>query len=335
MIEIEGSYGEGGGQIVRTAVALSAVTGKAVEINNIRKNRPKPGLKAQHLVSLKTAAWLCKAQVSGLMLGSTELSFSPVEIEGGDLEVDIGTAGSITLLLQGLMPALPFAKKEVQLRIRGGTDVAWAPSIDYLQQVTLKALRKMGYGCELELQKRGYYPKGGGVVTATFKPCKLKSFHFLREEKREEGKIFGISHSSNLPSHVAERQAEAAKASLFKAGFSSKIKSESSNFFSTGSGISLWTGFFGGTALGKPGLLAEKVGCKAAKEILPELKSKASVDVYLADQLIPYMALAGESSYTVRKLSQHTKTNIWVTEQFLDVKFRIKKTEKGFEVSVD
>lgn len=336
MIEIDGSYGEGGGQVVRTAVALSAVTGKAVKLKNIRKNRPNPGLKAQHLRFLETAARICNARVSGLALGSTELSFFPVEIEGKDYRIDIGTAGSISLLLQGLMPALPFAKEEVKLRVRGGTDVAWSPSIDYLQHVTLKALRKMGYVCKLELHERGYYPKGGGEVKASFKPCKLRGFHFQKEdENKKEETVQGLSHSSKLPTYVAERQAEAAKTRLLEAGFASKIKSESSNYFSTGSGISLWTGFFGGSSLGKPGLPAEKVGRKAAEEILPEITSDASVDIHLADQLIPYMALAGDSSYTVRELSLHTKTNMWVTEQFLDVEFRVKKTESGFEVSVE
>lgn len=332
MIEIDGSFGEGGGQVVRTAVALSAVTGKAVKLKNVRKNRPKPGLKAQHLRSLETAAKICNARISGLALGSTELCFFPVEIEGNDCRIDIGTAGSIPLLLQGLMPALPFAKEELTLKVRGGTDVAWSPSIDYLQHVTLKALRKMGYVSELDLHERGYYPKGGGKVKASFKPCKLRGFHF---QKEEEETVQGFSHSSNLPPHVVERQAEAAKVRLLEAGFASEIKIESSKYFSTGSGISLWTGFYGGNCLGKPGLPAEKVGRKAAEEILLELKSDASVDIHLADQLIPYMALAGDSSYTVRELSLHTKTNIWVTEQFLDVEFRVNKTEKGFEVSVE
>lgn len=332
MIEIDGSYGEGGGQVVRTAVALSAVTGKAMKIKNIRKNRPNPGLKTQHLKALETAVRICRAQVSGLSLGSTEFSFSPVEIKGDNYRIDIGTAGSITLLLQCLMPALPFANEELKLRVRGGTDVAWAPTIDYLQHVTLKALKRMGYAGCIKLCERGYYPKGGGEVEVTFKPCKLQGFHF---QKEEEKMILGISHSSNLPAHVTERQTEAAKTRLLEAGFASEIEIESSNYFSTGSGISLWTGFFGGSALGKPGYPAEKVGKKAAEEIIPELRSGASVDIHLADQLIPYMALAGDSSYAVRELSLHTKTNIWVTEQFLDVKFRIKKLNKGFEVSVD
>ncbi len=330
MLEIDGSYGEGGGQLVRTAVALSAVTGKGIRVTNIRKNRPNPGLKQQHLKALETAAKICQAQISGLFPGSTELSFVPVEIKGGKYDIDIGTAGSITLFLQCIMPALPFAKEEVELTIKGGTDVAWSPTMDYLQHVTFSALKQLGYSGSVTLKKHGYYPKGGGKVSAYFKPCRLRGFHFLKEEE----KIKGISHASNLPAHVPLRQAEAASTRLMEAGYSSQIETQSFEAFSTGSGITVWTGYMGGSALGKRGLPAEKVGKDAADEIILELRAGASVDTYLADQLIPYMALAGNSSYTVRELSLHTKTNIWVTEQFLDVNFKIEKKEGLFEVCV-
>ena len=188
MLEIDGSYGEGGGQLVRTAVALSAVTGKDIKIVNIRKNRQNPGLKQQHLKALETAARICEARVSGLFPGSTELSFAPVEVKGGKYDIDIGTAGSITLLLQCLMPALPFAKENVEITVRGGTDVAWAPTMDYLQQVTFRALERLGYAGKVTLKEHGYYPKGGGKVSAFFEPCKLRGFHFSKEEeKKSEG----------------------------------------------------------------------------------------------------------------------------------------------------
>jgi len=332
MIEIDGSYGEGGGQVVRTAVALSAVTGKEVKVTNIRKNRPNPGLKQQHLKALETAARICEARVSGLFPGSSELFFAPVEIKGGKYEIDIGTAGSITLLLQSLMPALPFAKEKVELTVRGGTDVAWSPTIDYLQHVTLRALERLGYAGSVTLKKRGYYPRGGGEVSAVFEPCKLRGFHFRKEG---EDRITGISHASNLPAHVPARQAEAAESLLLEAGYGSRINVQSLELLSTGSGITLWSGYCGGSALGERGLPAEKVGRRAAEEIVSELSSKASVDLHLADQLIPYMALAGNSSYTARELTLHAATNIWVTEQFLDVKFRIEEKEGLFEVSVD
>jgi RNA 3'-terminal phosphate cyclase (ATP) len=331
MIDIDGSYGEGGGQLVRTAVALSAVTGNGIKVTKIRKNRQNPGLKQQHIKALETAASICEARVSGLFPGSTEISFIPVEIVGGKYNVDIGTAGSITLLLQCLMPALPFAKEKVELTTRGGTDVAWAPTIDYLQQVTLRALGCMGYTGKATLNERGYYPKGGGEVSAFFEPCRLQGFHFIKEEED----VLGISHASNLPFHVPLRQAEASRIRLLEAGYSSRIETKSFEAFSTGSGITLWTGYLGGSALGNRGLPAEKVGKYAAEEIISEMRARASVDVHLADQLVPYMALAGNSSYTVREISLHTATNIWITEQFLDVKFEIEEKEGLFKVSVD
>jgi len=330
MLEIDGSYGEGGGQLVRTAVALSAVTGTEIRITNIRKNRPNPGLKQQHLKALETVASICEARVSGLFLGSTELSFAPMEIKGGKYDIDIGTAGSITLLLQCIMPALPFATEDIEFTVKGGTDVAWSPTVDYLKHVTFRALERLGYSGSLTLKEHGYYPKGGGEASAYFKPCRLQGFHFLKEKEE----VRGTSHASNLPVHVPLRQAEAASTRLIEAGYTSQIKTQSFEAFSTGSGITLWTGFIGGNALGKRGLPAEKVGKTAADEIIPELKAGASVDVHLADQLIPYMAFAGNSSYTVRELSLHAATNIWVTEQFLDVKFRIEEKEGLFEVSV-
>jgi len=331
MLEIDGSYGEGGGQLVRTAVALSAVTGREIRVTKIRKNRQNPGLKQQHLKALETAARICEARVSGLFPGSTEISFAPVEIKGGKYDIDIGTAGSITLLLQCLMPALPFAKEKVELMIRGGTDVAWAPTMDYLQQVTFKALEQLGYAGKVVLKEHGYYPKGGGRVSASFKPCRLQGFHFLKEEDE----IRGISHASNLPTHVPLRQAEAARIRLLEAGYPSQIETKSFEAFSTGSGITLWVGYLGGSALGERGLPAEKVGKHAADEIISEVRTGASVDIHLADQLIPYMALAGNSSYTVRELSLHTATNIWITEQLLDVKFKIEEKRGLFEVSVN
>jgi len=341
MIEIDGSYGEGGGQVVRTAVALSAVTGEEIKVTNIRKNRPNPGLKQQHLKALETAASICGARVSGLSPGSTELFFAPVEIKGGKYNIDIGTAGSITLLLQCIMPSLPFAKEKVELTIRGGTDVAWSPTIDYLQHVTLRALDQFGYAGSVTPEERGYYPRGGGKVSAIFEPCKLHGFHFrVTEENKRSGesqkeKIMGISHASNLPAHVPSRQAEAARSLLLEAGYTSRIDIKSCEFFSTGSGITLWSGYCGGSALGEKGLPAEKVGRRAAEEVIAELKAGTAVDIHLADQLIPYMALAGNSSYTVRELTLHAATNIWVTEQFLDVKFKIEEEKGFFKVSVD
>lgn len=344
MIRIDGSYGEGGGQIIRTAVALSAVTGTEVTISNIRSNRPKPGLKAQHMSAIRTAADMTGARISGLKFGSTELTFSPGDISGGHYNIDIGTAGSITLLLQCLIPVASAAQEPVSLDITGGTDVAWSPPIDYMAHVLLPVLASMGLKCNIRLQRRGYYPRGGGRVTAVIHPSALRALELDKEtdtkkedemeKEKEPCTVSGISHSSNLPPHVMQRQADAATAALEKAGYSSSIDTWAANSPSTGSGITLWCGHAGGSALGKRGLPAEKVGKAAAGEIITELGSWAAVDVHLADQLIPYMGLAGVGSFTVREVSGHTRTNIWVVEQFLGVEFRIEEKKDVFKISL-
>jgi len=325
-MKLDGSYGEGGGQILRTAVALSAVTGTPVEIDNIRKGRPKPGLSAQHVKAVEGLARICNARVTGCHINSTKLCFTPGKINGGNYDIDIGTAGSISLFLQCLMPALMHASGTVRLKITGGTDVQWSPSIDYMRFITLEALRKMGYECDIKLITRGYYPRGGGCIEEIIKPSSLNHTNF---DANICSHVEGISHSSRLPAHVAQRQAASAGKLLNEHGYGSKILSEVNDHPSTGSGITLWCGAAGGIALGKPGLKAEKVGEIAANAIIDELRSGAGVDEFLADQLIPYMALAKGGSFTTRRISLHTKTNIWVTEQFLPVKFNIQDFGAG------
>jgi RNA 3'-terminal phosphate cyclase (ATP) len=282
--------------------------------------------------AVEAVSSICDAEVEGCSLHSTYLSFKPAKIKGGSYDIDIGTAGSITLLLQCLMPAAMHATSPVKLTITGGTDVAWSPPIDYLRYVTLGALSRMGYDCELRLVRRGYYPRGGGCVEAIINPSTLKKISF---DKNPCNIVEGISHSSGLPAHVTQRQASSAEKILREEGYNTSISLEMKDETSTGSGITLWCGTAGGSALGKPGLRAEKVGSTAAVSILRELKPGAGVDIYLADQLIPYLALARGGSFTTRVLTPHAKTNIWVTEQFLDVKFKIEELNIGlFLVSI-
>jgi RNA 3'-terminal phosphate cyclase (ATP) len=327
MIEIDGSFGEGGGQIVRTAVALAAVTGTALKITKIRQGRPKPGLAAQHSQAILALAKICSARTNGVFPGSNEIFFEPGQIEGGNYRIDIGTAGSITLLLQCLLPAILKADKLTTLTIVGGTDVRWSPTIDYFKFVFLPALEEFGAKIQLECKKRGYYPRGGGLVVLTVVPGNMKAAHF---KSQNHGVVHGLSLCSNLPDHVARRQAESAASVLKDSGYQSKLAEEVLEEKSTGSSITLWSGYKGSSALGQRGIRAEDVGKAAAKEIIAELAMPAAVDVHLADQLIPYLAIAG-GSYTVREISKHASTNIWTASHFLKTKIEIEE-KRIFEI---
>lgn len=323
MIEIDGSFGEGGGQIVRTAVSLSVATGKRVRVNQIRQKRPKPGLAPQHVQAISILARICGAKTSGIEPESSEITFEPGKITGGNRRIDIGTAGSVTLLLQCLLPALIKADSPINLEVHGGTDVQWSPTVDYFRHVFLPALNCFGAKAKLDINQRGYYPKGMGLVLLRVYPGDLKKAHL----NAKDGKIIeGLSHCSNLPEHVAKRQAETASNILDTAGFDSRVDFQVKNFPSTGSGITLWSGFKGGSALGKKGLAAEDVGKRAANDIIKEMRSAAVVDIHLADQLIPYIALAG-GSFTTREVSMHTRTNIWTAKHFLEKKIEISGKE--------
>ena len=335
MLTIDGSYGEGGGQVLRTALALSAITGKAVEVVNIRANRPKPGLAMQHMHGVRALARLCNARVEGAKVGSTRVYFEPRQITQQRLRIDIGTAGSISLILQVLLLPCAFGRGEVLLEVKGGTDVRWSPPIDYIKHVFLPVVAKLGFSAELEVLSRGYYPRGGGKVRVKIKPVeKLKGLRLL-----QRGKLLGVkgtAHASNLPRHIIEREAMAAKHVL--AGYAPEIALEERRDFSTGTGIVLWACYehtrLGASALGERGKPAERVGEEAARALLAEIKSGACVDVHLGDQIVPFLALAdGNSSFTVRELTGHLKTNIFVTEQILGTRFNVREEQELFHIS--
>jgi RNA 3'-terminal phosphate cyclase (ATP) len=332
MIRIDGSHGEGGGQILRTAIALSCITGEAVEVYNIRANRPKPGLAAQHLKGIEAAKIISNAEVEGLKIGSTRIVFQPRALKGGEFKINIGTAGSVTLILQTiLLPSLA-AERESIFEITGGTDVNWSPPVDYAKNITLRALKEMGAQVEMELIARGYYPKGGGRVTVRVSPSKLEGRIFERIEES----VGGISHCSNLPAHIAKRQAESAMNLIKDHGYDVHIDTEVRNDFSTGSGITLWSGYKGGSALGERGKRAEVVGEEAARILLEELESHAAFDYHLADQIIPFAAVArGKTAYTTSKVTMHQKSNAYVIQQFLGDVTKIIKINEHSQISIN
>lgn len=326
LLEVDGSYGEGGGQILRSAVAISAILGQGVVIKNIRKGRPKPGLSIQHIKSIELAGKLCNATIDGLMLGSTEVRFMPEAIKGGIHTLDIGTAGSITLVLQSVLPIACFADSPVTFEVTGGTDVKWSPPFDYFKHVTLPALRLFGLETTTTLIRRGFFPRGDGKAIVTLEPSGI---HGADISLPSEEDILGVSTSSRLPHHVSERQANAVKEYFKNKGLAvGDIGIDVREEASTGSSITLYRGFLGASALGERGIPAEKVGRYAAKNLYDEICTGAAVDEHLADQLIIFMGLAkGNSKVLASSISSHTSTNISVVEQMLGKKFEIIKNK--------
>ncbi len=341
MIEIDGSQKSGSGTILRLSVALAAILGKPLHIYNIRQNRPQPGLRPQHLEAVLTAAKLCNAEVRGAELNSRELWFTPRKIKGGKIEAEIGTAGSIPMLLMTVLPICAFAENTVHLRVsKGGTDVQHSPTINYMRFVFLPTLRRMGLNAALTVQKYGYYPKGMGEVTLTVEPCTtlkpilLESFGKIKAVK-------GISVCTFLADRrVAERQAKAANQYLRERGYTADIQivNDKSNPMQKGSSIVLWaetdTGvIIGADAIGEIRKTSETVGKEAAEKLVAELSTKPTVDIHLADMLIPYAALAkGKSAFLSRTISEHLETNIWLAEKILETKFNVKKIASLYKI---
>jgi RNA 3'-phosphate cyclase len=330
MIEIDGSIGEGGGQILRTACALSAVTKKPCRIFNIRKSRPKPGLATQHLLGIQALAQLCNGKLEGDYLGSEEIKFYPGEIKSRNLQVKIETAGSITLVLQTLIPPALFAPDPLKINFNGGaTDTFFSPTIDYFQNVFLKILEKMNAKVEINILKRGYYPEGGAQIEVTVSPFKLKTFNLTERGKLQ--KILAISGASEFlkKKKVAERQLAGVREVLGKLKLPIEERVEYNKTQCPGSQICLAALFentvIGADNLGKLGKRSEDVGKEASLELLKEEKSRACLDKHLADQILPYLALAsGKSQATISEITNHCKTNIWVIEKFLEGKLEVK-----------
>ena len=350
MLEIDGSHGSGGGQIIRTALALSTITGKAFEAFNIRKGRPKPGLKAQHMHCIKALEQLCNAKSKFVELGSEKLIYEPEKIKGQTISIDIGTAGSVSLLLQSLLIPGFFSDNPVRLKITGGTSGKWAMPYDFFNNVFVPQIRKYCKEIDVKLIRRGYYPKGGGKIDIKITPLKDKT-KLPKLNSIDQGKLIqikGISHSSKFleKAQVAERQAKAAKLLLNKFEVPVNIQTEYTDTLCPGSGITLWAIFskdpneidltnpiiLGADALGERGKPAEKVGQEAAEKLIKEIESKAPIDNHTADNLIPFLALFG-GQIKISQITNHTKTNIWVCEQFLDKKFEIDEENKVIKVT--
>ncbi len=340
-IHLDGSFGEGGGQIVRTACALSALTGVSCRISHIRARRDRPGLRAQHCTALKGLARLCNAATSRLKVGATEVTFDPGPLRAVELELDTGTAGSVGLVLQPLLLAGLGLPGPWTVLVRGGTDVPKAPSCDYLRHIKLVFLAGMGYRAELQIMKRGYFPKGGGIVRLHVTPPEdglLQPLHL--PVAADATGSHGISHASSrlAGDKVAERQRKSAIKGLTDfLHIPSKIRVEYGPTDSTGSGLLVWAttndSIVGASSLGTSKKSPEQVAGHAVEMLLRTYHSRATVDPWLGDQILPYMALSrAPSIISVPYLTRHMQTNMWVIQRFLNVRFFCKERDQRIEI---
>ena len=332
MLVLDGSYGEGGGQILRTSLSLAALIGKTVRLENIRTGRSKPGLRPQHLTAVRALAHITRAQLSGDTIGSTHLTFSPQGLFPGHYTFDVaektGSAGSVSLIAQTLLPVLLFAESSTTLIIKGGTHVPWSPPAHYLAAVFLPALQEMGGKVNLTIPQWGFYPRGGGEITLIVKPGRrLQAVEWTRPPGAEN--FQGLSAAANLPDHIIHRQSRSLQSHLDGPLL---IREEQAPSPGQGSFVFLWGPHAGFAALGEKGKPAEQVAAQAARAYKKFIASRAGIDCHLADQISLYAALAdGDSTFTTEIVTSHLLTNIWVIEQLLGVRFEVQGQlqEKG------
>jgi RNA 3'-phosphate cyclase len=338
MLEIDGSVGEGGGQILRTALALSCLLRKSFRMFNIRKGRRKSGLMPQHLTCVQALTLISSARVRGDTIGSTELVFEPGETKPGDYFFDIGTAGSTSLLLQAILPPLVFQKERSHITLAGGTHVPFSPPYNYVSDVFIPMLSRLGIRIDASILNYGFYPKGGGRISIeVFPSTKIKSLSFI--DRGEIDKVIGVSAVSSLPLSIAERQRKAASGIIDQSGLAAEIDTLQVTSYSPGTFVFLEARtkdcVAGFSSLGERGKRAETVGEEAAREFLNYYHSLACIDHHLADQIVLYLAAAeGQSTFTTSRITDHLLTNLWVIEKFLGINYSIEG-EKGNPGKVD
>ncbi len=328
MINIDGSWGEGGGQILRTCLSLATITGQPVRIDRLRANRKKPGLAAQHLTSVRAAATLCQARVSGDTLGSTTLEFMPTRpTRTGNYTFDVtearegGSAGAVTLILQTILIPLALANGSSQVILKGGTHVPWSPPVTYVEEVYLPTLRQLGVQAEVKLNAWGWYPQGGGEVELRVKGRGKPLSGLQLLERGVIKQVRGSAVVTQLPAHISQRMANRAENLLQQANLPAQIQPVRERGVAPGAGIFLTAEYehsrAGFSALGGRGIPAERVAETAVEQLLDFHARTVPVDLFLGDQLLLPLALSSEmSQYRVASISKHLTTNAWVIEQF-------------------
>jgi RNA 3'-phosphate cyclase len=340
MIEIPGEYGSGSGTIVRLATALSALTGKPIKITDIRSGRPNPGLRHQHLEVVRSIAKLCSGKLKGDEVGSKEIEFSPGKIKSGRFAANIETAGSIGLLSYAVMIPAIFGKEKSVFNITGGSTASmWSPPVYYLENVLFPVLSKMGIDAKFSLKRHGFYPEGGSDVQFEVSPSRKISPLVMKDPGKVDT-INGLSIASISlrKKDVAERQIKGYHR-IIRKEIGVEVKPVYVESKSPGSVFVVWaktsTGcIISGDHVGEERKPAEVVGEQAAFKLKEEMDYGSTVGSFLADQLIPFMALAsGKSEIIIPDLTEHVKTNIWLCEKLLGSKFQIKEHDEIFRLS--
>ncbi len=340
MIEIDGAMLSGSGTIVRYAVALAALSGRSVRIKRIRHKRPKPGLRPQHLTVIRACSSLCGGTLTGDRVGATEIEFVPGPfIHGGEHTIDVGTAGSTTMLAFSLIPVALYANEPSRFRLIGGIFQDFAPSAFHMMEVLLPLVRRMGADVTLEMIRPGYVPKGGGVLELQVKPVQRAITALRMTSRGRVDRIGGIALASHLSEQrVAGRMAERCEQLLKNHGHRTRIaKVEDASAAQPGAALVAWAVtdrdcILGADQAGKPRRSSEKIGAFVARSLLEDLASGASTDRHTADQLIMFAALAtGVTEYSIPSVTDHVETNLWLVQTLLGAQTRVREKSVTIE----
>jgi RNA 3'-terminal phosphate cyclase (ATP) len=334
-VYIDGSMGEGGGQILRTSLALACITGKNLHIENIRAARRKPGLAKQHLICVLAAREICGGKCDGARIGSQVLDFQPGPIRGGSFSFDIGSAGSATLVIQTVLPALFLADEPSTVTVTGGTHNPWAPPFDFLAETFLPAIKAAAFDADCKLEKHGFYPAGGGKIRLKIQPRQAnlnQPINFC--QPMDNIQIHARIYTAKLPAHIAQRQRKL----LLQSGLKFENIEHIEVTDSDGPGNCVMLRLCGGgrttvfTAFGQKGKPSEKVVGEVVSLAEDFLRSGAAIDRFLADQFLIYMAISKSGSFTTDDLTTHLTTNIETIKKFLLVDFKTEREDRIYRI---
>ena len=332
LTKIDGSFGEGGGQIIRSAVTLAAITGKPIQVENIRKNRKVPGLRPQHILGIKILAKICQARVEGLHVNSTSLSFAPSQGISMELQEDVGTAGSIPLILQVLIPAVSLMKKSLNISVTGGTDVPWSPTSNYTKFVLGEAYSRIGMDFTLEIRKRGYYPKGGGIIESNISPCNnLKALSLVK--KTTKSTKFLCSYSK-LPKDQIENEVKKARGFLEKSGFHCEYSVTEDDVIDKGCSFLVYS-HDNDSVVGVDAIYEKTLNGIGEHVASKFVESNLGADLFLSDMLVVPLSLIQDTSvFRIKQITKHLETNLFVASKITGCKYGIGKIDDGFEVRI-